>query len=159
MGRPSFRIEIDDRQARDFFLYTRRELEPIVERFLEAAGNQVAALQKSEAEQRLGVERNESHMQTVDPNRPKGLYMGSIRVQVFARKRAAEAGPNRVYAWWVERGHQAPGASPAQQKAAFRGHRIVERATLQAADPILRTLRRIVDDGLRDANRRAGGSG
>lgn len=139
-------VEIDAEEALAFLRSRPDVLKQRLETFYLRVGEQVASIQKVEASDRLGVETAQSRMQTVDPMRPKGHYLGSIQANVFGDR--VEIGPNRIYGRWVELGSESPGASPGQQKADFIGHRIVARSAEQAEEPIRLTLQQIVQEAL-----------
>lgn len=121
--------------------------------YFQRGGQHVRRMQAEESKKRLGKERAQSRMRTVDPTRPKGQYRGSIRPEIRQTERQALIGPNVPYRWWVELGKEAPaGAIPETHRgASFRGHRIVEHGT-EASRPGLATIfHRVVDDALQEA--------
>lgn len=119
--------------------------------WLQKAGELVRARIADEGSKRFGTETEQSHMQTVDPMRPQGVYVGSLRVAISADE--ARVGPTVPYDWWIERGSEAPeGVPDSHKRAEFRGHRPVERGAEKAIPEIGGLLNQMV---LRELDKRA----
>lgn len=158
MASEGFAVRVDASQVEAFLKAAPNRMKDVVLLYVKQGGHIVAALQKDDASKRLGVETAESHMQHPDASRPKGIYINSIQVRVAGAK--SETGPDVPYQWWVERGSEASSGVPKSHAAsAFRGHRIVERSTRDAVDPLGFLLGDILGKETSRAVREAGGKG
>lgn len=127
------KIDIDMRKVGGFLLAARLQQEKAVQSFLQRGAQFLEGEQRRGAARRFGVETSQSRMQTVDSKRPKGIWSGSVSSTV--RQGQTATGPRVPYAWWVERGAEAPRGVPLRLAGArFRGHRVVERSLTENQD-------------------------
>lgn len=149
-------LTVDASQFEAFARLGPREMDRVARTWLQRGSLIVQRLQRLEAKKRFGRETAESGMQSVDPRRPKGVWSGSVQVKVGVGE--ASIRPNVPYAWWVERGREAPRGVPrSHRNSRFVGHKPVERAKEAAERPLLELAERLVAGGLGRATSAAGG--
>lgn len=148
-------IDVDLSEFRRFVDIAPREIGAAAERFFERGTQTMRKEMVQQATARFGQETAESRMQTVDPSRPKGRWVSSLRRDI--NRDRGRVGPTVPYAFWVEWGSEAPqGTIPESHTSAeFIGHRPITRGAREAMDDVERIAFRELSRGISKATRKS----
>lgn len=151
MAMDGIRLEVDTTGWEGFMARYQAQARQARLAFLQRGGEELRTAGVREAVERFGRETAESHMQSVDPSRPKGIFAASIRVTPDGED-AVVVGPNVPHAWWASEGSRASQGIPATHRSSlFTGHRPMSHGAERVEPFLPALLERLMQEAARAA--------